>query len=120
MSYYNAENLAQGADYQKDMDFTTWLEFFTTGFLVEARKVLEQIQSIGFGKISKKSEQIFLDRDELQIMDFLTTTGNITTEDVMDILPIAKRTAQLKLKKLTDKGLLKREGSTTATFYTLS
>ncbi len=77
MSYYNAENLAQGANYDRDMDFTTWVEYFTTGFLIEARKVLEEIQSIGFGKISKKSEQIFLDRDEIQIMDFLTTTGKV-------------------------------------------
>ncbi len=120
MSYYNAENFAQGANYQIDMDFTSWLEYFTTGFLVEARKALEQIQSIGFGKVSKKSEQIFLDRDEIQIMDFLTTTGRITSDDVLDILKIAKRTAQLKLKGLTDKGLLKLNGKGPASYYTLA
>lgn len=118
-SYYNAENYAQGADFQEDMDFTTWLEYFTSGFLVEARKVLEKIQSIGFGKVSKKSEQIFLDRDEIQIMNFLTTNGAITSEDVMDILGVAIRTAQLKLRKLVDNGLLERHGSTTAIKYTL-
>ncbi len=120
MSYYNAENRAQGKNYQEDMDFTTWLEYFSTGFLVEARKVLEQIQSIGFGKKSRKSEQIFLDRDEIQIMDFLTTTGRITSEDVVDILKIAKRTAQLKLKNLSDKGLLKLNGKGPSSYYTLA
>lgn len=120
MSYYNAENKAQGKNYQKDMDFTLWLEYFTTGFLVEARKVLEQIQSIGFGKVSKKSEQIFLDRDEIQIMDFLSTTGRITSDDVVDILKVAKRTAQLKLKTLSDKGLLKLEGKGPSSFYSLT
>lgn len=120
VSYYNAENKAQGKNYQTDMDFSTWLEFFTTGFLVEARKVLEQIQSIGFGKVSKKSEQIFLDAHEIQIMDFLTTTGRITSDDVLDILKIAKRTAQLKLKGLTDKGLLKLNGKGPASYYTLA
>lgn len=119
MSYYNAENKVQGKNFQKNMDYTSWLEYFTTGFLIEARKALEQIQSIGFGQVSKKSEQIFLDRDEIQIMDFLVTTGRITSEDVTDILKLAKRTAQLKLKKLVDKDLLQRQGSTTATFYTL-
>ncbi len=118
-SYYNAEHEVQGSAYNQEADFTSWLEYFTNGFLVEARKALEQIQSIGFGKVSKKSDQIFLDRDEIQIMDFLTTTGRITSEDVTDILKLAKRTAQLKLKKLVDKGLLERQGSTTATFYTL-
>ncbi len=120
MSYYNAENYAQGANYQEDMDFTSWLEYFTAGFLIEARKVLEQIQSIGFGKVSKKSEQIFLDKDELQIMDFLTTTGRITSDDVSDILNLSKRAAQLKLKKLVSNKLLKVEGSGPSTYYILS
>ncbi|MBI2039494.1 Fic family protein [Candidatus Microgenomates bacterium] len=120
MSYYNAENRAQGKIYRKDMDFTLWLEYFTSGFLIEARKALEQIQSIGYGKVSKKSEQIFLDRDEIQIMDFLTTTGRITSDDAVDILKVAKRTAQLKLKNLADKKLLKLNGKGPASFYILA
>lgn len=119
MSYYNAENKAQGASYQKTMDFTYWLEYFTGGFLVEARKALEQIQAIGFGKVSKKSEQIFLDRNEIQIMDFLTTTGRITSDDVVDILKLAKRSAQLKLKGLVDKKLIKPQGKGPSTYYVL-
>lgn len=120
MSYYNAENKAQGRNYQGDMDFTLWLEYFTTGFLVEARKALEQIQSIGFGKVSKKNEQVFLDRDEIQIMDFLSTTGRLTSDDVVDVLGVAKRTAQLKLKNLSDKGLLKLNGKGPSSYYTLA
>lgn len=120
LSYYNAENFAQGASYQEDMDFTTWLEYFTTGFLVEARKVLEQIQSIGFGRVSKRAEQVFLDKDELQIMDFLTTTGRITSDDVSDILNLTKRAAQLKLKKLLGYKLIKIQGSGPSTFYILA
>jgi Fic family protein len=52
MNYYNAEHNVQGYGYKDDSDFTSWIEYFTTGFLVEARKALEQIQSIGFGKVS--------------------------------------------------------------------
>src|SRR3989338_1117991 len=120
MSYYNAENKAQGKNYSQDMDFTVWLEYFTNGFLIEARKALEQIQSIGFGKVSKKSEQIFLNKDDIQIMDFLSTTGRITSGDVVDILKVAKRTAQLKLKNLTDKGLLKLNGKGPSSYYTIA
>lgn len=120
MSYYNAENRAQGKTYSADMDFTAWLEYFTTGFLVEARKALEQIQSIGFGKVSKRSEQVFLDKDELQIMDFLTTSARVTSEDAVGILKVAKRTAQLKLRNLTDKGLLKLNGKGPASYYSLN
>lgn len=120
MSYYNAENRAQGKNYQEDMDFSGWLEYFTSGFLIEARKALEKIQSIGFGQVSKESEQIFLDKDEIQIMDFLTTTGRITSDDVVDVLGVAKRTGQQKLKNLSDKGLLKLNGKGPASYYTLS
>ena len=120
MSYYNADNRAQGKSYKKSMDFSSWLEYFTYGFLIEARKALEQIQSIGYGKVSKKSEQIFLDKDEIQIMDFLTTTGRVTSDDVTDILKLTKRSAQLKLKKLVGSKLIKAQGSGPSTYYILS
>lgn len=119
LAYYNAEHLEEGKEYVQGREFTNWLEYFSTGFLVEARKVLEQIQSIGFGKVSKKSEQIFLDSQEIQVMDFLTTTGRITSDDVMDVLGVAKRTAQLKLKNLADKKLLKLNGKGPASYYVL-
>lgn len=120
MSYYNAENRAQGKSYLQDMDFTSWLDYFTTGFLIEARKSLDQIQSIGYGKVSKKSEQIFLDAREIQIMDFLTTTGRITSDDVTDILKLAKRSAQLKLKNLVNKKLIISQGKGPSTYYILA
>lgn len=120
LSYYNAESNVQGKNYKENADFSSWLEYFTTGFLVEARKALEQIQSIGFGKVSKESEQVFLDRDEIQIMDFITTTGRITSDDVVDVLGVAKRTAQLKLKNLSDKGLLKLKGKGPSSYYALT
>src|SRR3989338_5363196 len=119
-SYYTAENFAQGANYDPSMDFTTWLEYFTEGFLIEAGKVLEQIQSIGFGRVSKRSEQIFLDAQEIKIMDFLTTTGAITSDDVAGILSLTKRSAQLKLKELVYKKLINIQGKGPSTFYLLS
>lgn len=117
LAYYNAENFAQGASYDEGMDYSTWLEYFTTGFLVEARKALEQIQSIGFGQVSKRSEQIFLDASEIKIMDFLTTNSRITSDDVVDILGLSKRSVQLKLKVLGDKGLIKSQGKGPSTYY---
>lgn len=119
LAYYNAEMDTSGHTYKEGGDFTPWLEYFTFGFLIEARKALEQIQSIGFGKVSKRKEQIFLDRDELQIMDFLTTTGRLTSQDVVDILKLTKRSAQLKLKSLMDKKLLKSQGRGPGTYYIL-
>jgi len=120
LAYYNALHAEEGKEYVQGREFTNWLEYFTTGFLVEARKVLDKIQSIGYGQVSKKAEQIFLDKDEIQIMDFLSTTGRITSDDISDILNVTKRAAQLKLKKLIQNKLIKVVGSGPSTYYILN
>ena len=120
LNYYNALHSDEEKEYIQGREFTHWLEYFTSGFLVEARKVLEKIQSIGYGQVSRKSEQVFLDKDEIQIMDFLSTTGRITSDDISDILNLTKRTAQLKLKRLIQNKLIKVAGSGPSTYYILS
>jgi Fic family protein len=117
--YYNALNLVQGDHFHLGEDLTSWIEYFITGFLVEAQKVAESIQSIGFGKASEQSEQIFLDKDEIHLLDFLTTTGKMTSADVMELTGVAKRTAQWRLKNLVEKGLIEAKGKGPATFYEL-
>lgn len=118
--YYNALNEIQGNHYHEGEDSTHWLEYFVTGFLIEAKKVAEAIAQIGFGKVSDISEQVFLDKDEIKIMDFLSTTGRMTSKDVEDILNIAKRTSQLKLKGLLDKKLIQLKGKGPSTYYILN
>ena len=120
LAYYNALHSDEDKEYIQGREFTYWLEYYTTGFLVEARKVLEKIQSIGYGKVSRKSEQIFLDKAEIQIMDFLSTTGRITSDDVADIFKISKRAAQLKLKGLIKNKLIKVLGNGPSTYYVLN
>lgn len=117
--YYNAENEIQGQKYHEGQDMTNWLDYFVLGFLVEARKVRDGIKSVGFNKTDAQS-QVFLDKDEIQIMDFLSTTGQVTSQDVVEILKIAKRTSQLKLKNLVEKKLIKMEGKGPASYYTLN
>ncbi|MFH0936762.1 MAG: Fic family protein [Candidatus Daviesbacteria bacterium] len=119
-AYYNALTIVSGKHFQTNNDFTSWLEYFTTGFISEAKKVIEAIQTAGFGKASEKEEQIFLDRDELKIVDFISTTGKTTSTDVQEILGIAKRTAQLKLKNLLKKGMIETRGNGPSTYYILA
>lgn len=118
-AYYNALNTVQGHKYHEGEDATPWLEYFTEGFLVEARKVAEAIAVTGLGKISDQSEQIFLDKDEIKIMDFLSSSGRLTSTDTQEVLGIPKRTAQFKLKRLVEKGLLRLMGSGPSTYYLL-
>lgn len=98
-------------------NLTEWLEYFTTGFLEEANKVKDQILPIA---MVGDHDQIYLDKDELKILDFLATMGQFKSSDVADILSIPKRTAQAKIKELVDKKIIKANGKGPATFYTLT
>lgn len=119
LEYYNALQIEKTYRERVDQDITSWLEYFTEGFLVEAMRVREDIQTTGLDKIPSKGEQIFIDKDEIPLIEFLTTIGKITSDDVVDILKVAKRTAQFKLKRLVDKGLIKQEGKGVAIYYIL-
>ncbi len=97
-------------------DLTSWLEYFTVGFLEEAQKVKEQILPIA---LAGDAGQVFLDKDELRVLDFLATMGKMKSTDVADILSIPQRTAQAKIKDLVDKKVIQPQGKGPATFYTL-
>ena len=117
--YYDAENIVQGEEYHEGQDLTPWIEYFVAGFLVEARKVRKVITSLGFDRANLKT-QAFLDSDELKIVDLLTTKLQITSTDVMELLHVAKRTSQMKLQELVEKGLIKVEGKGPSTVYLLA
>jgi Fic family protein len=119
LEYYNALQIDKTYRERVGKDLTSWLEYFTEGFLVEAMRVRDDIAATGLDKVTTKGEQVFLDRDEIPIVEFLTTVGRITSEDVRDILKVAKRTAQLKLKKLVEKGLLVQQGAGNSYYYEL-
>lgn len=116
--YYNALAYGWEIEYHEGAEITDWMDYFITGFLVESRKVRDVITSLGFDKASVSS-QMYLDQDEVKIMDYLATMLKIRSDDVMEVLHIAKRTAQLKLKNLVEKGLIEVQGKGPSTFYTL-
>jgi|Napbiome12C3dose_1001474.scaffolds.fasta_scaffold00001_274 Fic family protein len=119
LEYYNALQIEKTYRERIGENITSWLEYFTEGFLVEAMRVRDDIQSTGLDKVPGKGEQIFVDKDEIPIIEFMTTVGRITSEDVVEILKVAKRTAQFKLKRLIEKGLIKQEGAGTGIYYVL-
>ena len=115
-AYYEA--LQTGATYKtrQDADLTNWLEYFVAGFLDEAKRVKDQVLNLSVvGDVG--STRNVLDKDEIQIVDFVITMGQITSEDVADILGVPKRTAQDKLKRLENAKVLKKKGSGPNTVY---
>ena len=117
--YYMALDTGPTYNSRKHADLTSWLEYFTDGFVEEARTVKENLQAMGFAKELNNNEQIFLDKDQVKMMDFVATVGKITSNDVVDILQIPKRTAQSKLKTLSEMKLLQMRGKGPSTYYVL-
>lgn len=99
-------------------DLTPWVEYFTSGFLSEAQRVKDMILPI-MVPVGSDEEVVRLDKHEIKILDFLATMGQIKSQDVVDLLGIPKRTAQLKLKNLADKGVVMMRGKGPATGWGL-
>ncbi len=115
-NYYT--NLQTGETYRKreGVDLTAWLEYFTTGFLEEARRVKDSMVTMSVVKSGSEGKTV-LDTDELKIIDYALSIGRITSSDVCDILHIPKRTAQFKLKKLVENHILKQFESGPKSYY---
>lgn len=122
--YYNRdrkkyyENLQTAETYKKreNIDLTGWLEYFVEGFRIEAEKLKDQVIMLSAVKPQESGKQI-LDRDELKIIDFVTTVGQVTSSEAVDILEVPKRTAQAKLMRLVNANVLKRMGKGPASYY---
>ena len=116
-SYYKAINI--GKNYKKRRtDFTPWLEYFVKGFKEEIDNVRNMVVTLSRRKINKNfGSQIFLRKEQIEILDFLDQVGKITVKDVMDILKCPKRTAQLHLQKLKKLGMIKQVEKGPASAY---
>lgn len=123
-AYYAAINTGKSYN-ARQADLTAWLEYFVQGFEHEIMHVKDQVVSLsakGIGKRGTKAdiELVFLNKDQLKVIDFVEHVGRITTSDVMDIFNCPKRTAQLYLKKLKEADIIKPVGKGRATYYVLT
>lgn len=117
--YYEAINI--GKNYQeRENDVTSWLEYFVEGFKEEIDNVKAQIIALSLKKVDKGIEsKIYLDKDQLKLLDFLDQIGRITIKDAVDILSCPKRTAQLKLRQLKNLGIIIQIGKGPSSAYVL-
>lgn len=117
--YYAAINIGKNYE-ERRADFTPWLEYFVKGFKQEIDDVKEKIVSLSLRKVDEKIQsKVYLDKDQMRILDFLDQVGKITVQDVIDILRCPKRTAQSYLQKLKKLGIIKQVGKGPASGYIL-
>jgi Fic family protein len=116
-SYYAAINI--GKNYtERRHDFTSWLEYFVKGFKEEIDRVKDQIISLSLKKVRGNiNSKVYLDKDQLAILDFLDQVGRITAADAADVLKCPRRTAQLQLQRLKKLGMIKLVGKGPSSAY---
>lgn len=119
-AYYAAINI--GKNYkERRTDFTPWLGYFVKGFNEEIEQVKHTVLNLAVKKLDMAiNSQVFLNKEQISILDFMETVGRITVSDVMDVVRCPRRTAQLHLQKLKKLKLIKQIGKGRATCYTLS
>ena len=117
--YYAAINI--GKNYEgRRTDFTSWLEYFVKGFLEEIGNVKAKVLALSRRKIGGKIEsQVYLNPDQIKILDFLDQMGKIAVKDAIDILRSPRRTAQLELQRLKKLKTIKQVGRGPASAYVL-
>jgi Fic family protein len=100
-------------DIARDVDYSPWLEYFTSGIIDELLRV-EKI-------LPRPSLR---PQDELQtyhhqILDFIKEKGYITDRDYATLVDRARQTRRLDFNKLIEMGLIEREGKGKNTYYKL-
>jgi len=100
-------------DLKGQIDFTSWLEYFTEGIIDELLRVKKELEkkTISPGTTLKDYHQ--------KIIDFIKEKGFITDKDYSRLTARAKATRNLDFRKLIDLGIIVKIGRGKATYYKL-
>lgn len=115
-AYYQALNQAPTYADQRKADMTSWLRYFVEGFY---RVVKDLERTVDLVRVRHSHEVIRLSGDELQILDYIQQFGQVSLKEVLDIVQVPQRTAQRRLQKLVERGLLQVVGQGKNTSYVL-
>jgi len=119
--YYNLDRQAYYQAIQKARqvrDLTSWLEYFSQGFLNELNNVIERVERFAF-EMKTKGKPIYLSKRKIDILDFVAINGKIFRSDVVDIATVSPKTAYRELEQLRQNGLLLRKGKGPISHYIL-
>jgi Fic family protein len=106
---------------QKTLDVTKWLEYFAEGVAVSIDAVKERVVRLSSERLRKaKRGQIALTERQMQIVEFITTAGKITSGDIQKMFEISRQAALKELNKLVDLAVIKLVGQGRGAHYILS
>ena len=120
-AYYDVLKSVQNRFYDnaKVADITSWLDYFTEGFLSSAELLTIELQALSVVQ-DKVMPLKHLTRDESDIISYVVEFGSINLSETLEILVnVSRRTAQRKLSKLVEDGYLRRDGEGPAARYVI-
>lgn len=118
-AYYKAIHIGK-TYFERKVDFTSWLTYFTFGFKEEIDSVKNKVATLSSHKTDNGvNSQIYLDADQMKILDFLDKIGRISVSDVVNILGCPKRTAQFHLQRFKKIGTIKQINKGPSSAYIL-
>lgn len=98
---------------EQNIDFTSWLEYFTEGIIDELLRVQKELEK---EVISPKAE---LKKHHYKILEYIQKNGYVQDKDYSKLTNRARPTRNLDFRKLIDLGLIKKFGKGRATYYKL-
>lgn len=100
-------------DLKNDIDFTSWLEYFTDGIIDELLRVKKELEK------EIISPDTTLKEYHQKIIDYIKDKGFITDKEYAKLTNRAKPTRNLDFRKLIDLGIITKIGKGKATYYKL-
>jgi len=123
-SYYEAfAEVDRQSHLIAERDLTAWLEYFTEVVAVELNKIKERVRKLSMDirlKV-KIGSQVALSERQMRLVEYITDNGAATMKDLRHVLKMVSEDTILRdIRDLLDKGIIKKEGSTKASRYTIA
>lgn len=116
-NYYDALDRGTFFDDRMQADLTSFIDFFTDGFLATAENLSQYIR---VGKVTNEGQKpLRLSAEELTVLDYVYQFGSITIQEAIAATATSKRTTQRRLIDLVEKNILRIEGQGPTTHYVL-
>ena len=111
LAYYKAIHLGKNYQERLKADLTNWLEYFIGGFASEMQSVREMLIPLSLdAKMKDKiGGQVYLDKNQIKIVDFMMTMGKFNRKDIEEILDVSSATAKRLIQGLVKTGLIKQK-----------
>ena len=120
-AYYAILQMVNGKNYHASMkaDLTPWLEYFTDGFLASLHVLDAEIRIINL-VLPTDNKAGELDRDDQDILSYVSKFGSISISEAEKFLPdVSRRSVQRRLKQLVETGYLEMVGETREVKYVM-